>query len=190
VVLSCLENRLDVIVYRLNWAPSILWARRLIWEGSIFVNNIKKMEAWNIMYSSLKKHSFPLKLRDPKKLYCVTYWNPQKYISKYKFVSRPQTKIAYLVQPGDIIQSRAALINHFKNYSFLFNKQSFSHLLSAIRTKLKWSWSSHKISEHSFVSWEQQSEYINTAFFLFNPQFKDIPYGDRMDKSFLRWASL
>jgi len=41
-ILQRLENRLDVVVYRLNWAPSILWARRLIRGGFIFVTNMKK----------------------------------------------------------------------------------------------------------------------------------------------------
>ena len=42
VMLNHLENRLDVVVYRLNLAPSILWARRLISSGAIFVTNSKK----------------------------------------------------------------------------------------------------------------------------------------------------
>lgn len=37
VILSHFENRLDVVVYRLNLAPSILWARRLIKAGLVFV---------------------------------------------------------------------------------------------------------------------------------------------------------
>ncbi len=32
------ETRLDIIVYRLNLAPSIVWARRIIRAGLIFVH--------------------------------------------------------------------------------------------------------------------------------------------------------
>ena len=67
VILSHFENRLDVVVYRLNLAPTILWARRLIQNGSIFVIAPNNSKNWTSMYASLKKNAFPLKLRDPKK---------------------------------------------------------------------------------------------------------------------------
>jgi hypothetical protein len=74
LILSRFENRLDVVVFRLNLAPSILWARRLIKAGLIFVTPANSDFLWESMYRGLKKLSFPLKLRDPKSLYTKTYW--------------------------------------------------------------------------------------------------------------------
>jgi len=91
-VLSSLENRLDVVVYRLNLAPNILWARRLIQEGSIFVNNVFSFPAWTSIYGQFKQLSFPLKLRDPKNLYKTSFWNPNQRISKFKFLLKPTKK--------------------------------------------------------------------------------------------------
>jgi hypothetical protein len=190
-LLRHLENRLDVLVYRLNWAPHILWARRLIWEGSVFVSNIKKTEMWNIMHSNLKKYAFPLTLRDPKHLYSKTFWNPQRRMAKYKFLCAPTTEIAYLVQPGDIIQcSRGILINQFKSNSLLFDKPNLPHVLSTVYTQPQWDWSAHRMENKSFDSWQEHSEHINSAIMLFNPKFKDLPVKDRVRKSFLRWVIL
>jgi len=188
-MLRHLENRLDVVVYRLNWAPNILWARRLILEGSIFVTNVNKNGMWNVMYSDLKIYAFPLKLRDPKKLYKNCFWNPQKWMAKYKFLSVPKTEVAYLLQPGDIIQcSQAILVNQFKNNSVWLDKPNVSHLLSTIRPKQQWSWNSHRMDNRSFSSWKENSEHIHSAVFLFNPRFRDLPLYDRVKKSFFRWA--
>ena len=93
IILSHYENRLDVVVYRLNLAPTILWARRLIQSGSIFVVSAKDVTLWDSMYASLKKIAFPLKLRDPKKLYSTTLWtNESKHWAKFRFLSCPQKK--------------------------------------------------------------------------------------------------
>ena len=57
-------------------------------------------------------------------------------MAKYKFLCAPTTEIAYLVQPGDIIQcSRGILINQFKSNSLLFDKPNLSHVLSTVCTK-------------------------------------------------------
>ena len=91
-VLSSLENRLDVVVYRLNLAPNILWARRLIQEGSIYVNNIFSFSTWTSIYGQFKRLNFPLKLRDPKNLYKFRFWNPNQHLSKFKFLLKPTKK--------------------------------------------------------------------------------------------------
>jgi hypothetical protein len=188
-ILRSLENRLDVVVYRLNWAPNILWARRLISEGSIFVSNLNRDEVWNTMHSNLKTYAFPLKLRDPKNLYKKFFWNPQKRMAKYKFLSIPKTEAAYLVQPGDLIQcSQAILISQFKNNSVWLDKPNALHLLSTLRPKQQWSWGSHRMDNRSFFSWKENSEHIHSAVFLFNPRFRDLPLFDRVKKSFFRWA--
>jgi ribosomal protein S4 len=72
ILLSHFESRLDVVVYRLNLAPSILWARRLITAGLVFVTPAQSCSVWEGLYYGLKKLSFPLKLRDPKNLYTKT----------------------------------------------------------------------------------------------------------------------
>jgi len=189
-LLHFLEKRLDVVVYRLNWAPNILWARRLIREGSIFISNTGKSKNWNIVYSCLKKYAFPLKLRDPKKLYRKNFWNPQARLTKQFFFLVPQKKPYYLVQAGDIIQcAKNALINQFKVNSFLFRKPLPVHLLSDMQNiQLKWDWPSHRMKALAFQNWKTTNRHINTAIFLFHPNFRDLPKGDRVRQSFFHWS--
>lgn len=75
-LLNRLERRLDVLVYRLNIAPTIQWARELIRLGMISVDSIvtqKPNYLVNnfalIQYSSNKKHRDRLKLFFNKKLF-------------------------------------------------------------------------------------------------------------------------
>lgn len=191
VLLNHLENRLDVVVYRLNFAPSILWARRLIWGGSIFVTNLKKTHFWDLMYSSLKKFAFPLKLRDPKKLYSHTLWKPHRQLAKYKFLGEPNKKISYLVQPEDIIQCTGGiLMNNFKSDFTLLQKPIPSHLLTLPKDKLVWSMRFQQYQRHSFKEWEQVTDTVKSAVFLHPVQFEDLGPKDRVQESFFRWAIL
>ena len=189
-ILQHLENRLDVVVYRLNWAPSIMWARRLIYGGFIFVSNIKKTNMWSQMYSCLKKYSFPLKLRDPKNLYRKTFWNPKKRKTKQKFFYFPQKKINYLVQPGDMLQcSRSILMNQFKNNAILLKKPLSSRFLSGRRrSRTEWRWDRHQIIEKSFNVFESCTEHKKSAVVLSKAKFKHLPKSDRSNKFFLRWV--
>ncbi len=191
ILLNHLENRLDVVVYRLNFAPSILWARRLIWGGSIFVTNLKKTHFWDLMYSSLKKFAFPLKLRDPKKLYSHTLWKPHRELAKYKFLGEPNKKISYLVQPEDIIQcTGGVLMNNFKSDFNLLQKPIPSHLLTLPKDKLVWSMRFQQYQRYSFKEWEQVTDTVKSAVFLHPVQFEDLGPKDRVQESFFRWAIL
>lgn len=191
ILLNHLENRLDVVVYRLNFAPSILWARRLIWGGSIFVTNVKQTRFWDLMYSSLKKFAFPLKLRDPKKLYSQTLWKPYRHLAQYKFLGEPNKKISYLVQPEDLIQcAGGVLMNHFKTDPTLWQKPIPSHLLTLPRDETFWSMRFQQHIRHSFKEWEQNTETMKSAVFLHPVQFEDFGPHDRVQESFFRWAIL
>lgn len=191
ILLYKLENRLDVVVYRLNLAPTILWARRLIEDGSVFINNPKQSQGWISMYAGLKKLSFPLKLRDPKNLYKTRYWNPNKNLSKYKFLLKPVTKIDYLVQPDDLIQCTPALaINGFKSNTRLLNKPLPTHLFIIPKLRYSWNFGSRAPQVNSFQKWQQLSPQTTSSMMLFNPQFQDLSETDRVQESFLRWVSL
>lgn len=189
ILLSRLENRLDVVVFRLNWAPTILWARRLIWGGSIFVSNMKKSHVWGQMYSSLKKFAFPLKLRDPKNLYCHQLWKPRRGLAKYKFLGEPQRKVSYLVQPEDVIQCSGALfLNQFKTQPALWQKPVSPHLLPINEHEINFQWRFQKYENQSFHSWEQPSQRLTSAVVLSAPRFEDLGLKDRIQESFFRWA--
>jgi hypothetical protein len=69
MLLSRLELRLDVLVYRLNLAPSIFWAQQLIDAGKIFILKNAQQDNWCEMYKNIWAMSFPLRLRDPKNIY-------------------------------------------------------------------------------------------------------------------------
>ena len=190
IVLSRLENRLDVVVFRLNLAPSILWARRLIKAGLIFVTPARSDFLWESMYRGLKKLSFPLKLRDPKSLYTRTYWNfTQEDWVEFKFLGQPKKKISYLLQPGDLIQcAPGTSLNHFKTQSWLCRKPIPGHLLIQKKKNYVWHWHLEQFKKQTFKSWEQSSESIFSAIFLNSPQYRDLDMKDRIKESFLRWA--
>jgi len=189
LILSHLESRLDVVIYRLNLAPNILWARRLILEGAIFVTNLKKIRLWELMHSSLKKLAFPLKLRDPKNLYAQTLWQPNRRVAKYKFIWCPQKNISYLVKSNDLIQcGKGIFLHHFKHNPLLLKRSIPTHLLTGHKTKPFWHWHFQKYEEVLFNRWEQSSEHIQSAVFLFTPQFEDLDSKDRMTNFFFRWA--
>ena len=191
-ILSSLENRLDVVVYRLNLAPNILWARRLIEEGSIFVTNSFSFQNWILMYSQIKHYMFPLKLRDPKKLYKTKNWHPNKNRSKFKFFLKPIKKIHYLVKPGDLIQSAKTLkINKLKSNTRLFKKPINSNFYTIKKIK-KYSWSNSTKSPKAFTffKWKDPAKHITAALFLFDARFTDFKKNDRARELFFRWITL
>lgn len=191
-LLSFLENRLDIVVYRLNLAPSILWSRRLIQEGSIFLSNSFSFASWIFMYGQLKSLLFPLKLRDPKNLYQSQYWDPNQTRSKYKFLLKPMKKIHYLVQPGDLIQSAKTLrIKKMKSNSRLFQKPIQNNLYTATQTK-KYLWKNSVLAPKAHSSFKELTltPGKTTALFLFHTRFTDLPKNDRAKELFFRWITL
>jgi len=190
-ILSSLENRLDVVVYRLNLAPNILWARRLIEEGSIFLSNGFSFQTWTSIYGQLKHLSFPLKLRDPRNLYKTTYWNPNKNISHFKYLLKPIRKINYLVKPGDLIQtSRTLSINKLKNNNRAFKKPILKNWYSIKKTKFQWNNAVKAPEVNCFANWHVPKQHIKSAMFLFDPQFPDLGTNDRANELFFRWMTL
>ena len=190
-VLSFLENRLDVAVYRLNLAPNIWWARRLILEGSIFVNNIFSFSIWASIYGQLKHLSFPLKLRDPKNLYKLTFWDPNSQISKFKFLWKPTKKIHYLLKPGDLVQSAKSLsINKYKSNKRLFKKPIAKNFSIRTKTKLQWNNGVKAPEIYSAAKWREPKQQITSAMFLFPPRFSDFHKNGRIQELFFRWITL
>ena len=192
MILTHFENRLDVVVYRLNLAPTILWARRLILNGSVFINNPHDAKFWDSMYSSLKKFAFPLKLRDPYHLYDKKLWtNFSKQWTKFKFLGQPKRKISYLVQPGDIIQCATGVSsNQFKTKSWLWQKPIPSHLMTHKKKTFIWHWRFQKYVHKTVNTWEENSQTTTSAIMLHMPQFRDLNSKDRVQESFLRWTIL
>jgi ribosomal protein S4 len=185
------EKRLDILVYRLNLAPNILWARRLIWQGTIFVTNVNTIKTWVQLYASLKLYAYPLKLRDPKKLYKNKYWNPQCRQSRYKFILEPIRKINYIVKSHEIIQyNPQGNLNKFKINSSLYNKTIPNYLLTKFETQVTLSLQLKEIKESQIRTEAQNYCYITSAFLLFEPKIEDLTKNDRIKELFLRWAVL
>ena len=191
-ILNRFENRLDVIIYRLNLAPTILWARRLIQGGLVFIQTNQKVKNWTSMYSYIKKLAFPLKLRDPYHLYSKKLWiHSSNQWTKFKFLGQPKRKVSYLVQPGDLIQCATGfLLNQFKTKSWLWQKPIPSYLMTHKKRKACWYWYPQKYAYSAFNHWEQHAETTTSAMMLHKPQFRDLNLKDRVDESFLRWAVL
>lgn len=186
------ERRLDVLVYRLNFAPTILWARRLIWEGAIFVNNLEEIKNWSHMYFNFKKYTFPLKLRDPKKLYCSYFWNPVKYYSKSKFFLEPVLNESYMVQPSEIIQYNPGANNNlFKIHPFLFQRGVKKNTLVLTSSTEYWRWRTKSKLDLQIGKQRQEITQTNTAFLTFHPQHMDLDNSnDRIKEYFLNWVVL
>lgn len=198
--LGYLERRLDVVVYRLNLAPNILWARKLIQDGSIFVSpsGVNKAKAFEKMYAGYKQNAYPLKLRDPQNLYKKTlwdiYWTKDKSIKthyvKLKFLLEPLRNINYLTQPGDVILcAPGALHNKYKTNRLLWQKPIPTHLLSYSNvTETK---NAFEKRTNAFKPFSRKSQKTtNVGIVLHNPKFEDLGKKDRIQKAFMRWMSL
>lgn len=190
IFFSTFERRLDVLVYRLNFAPTILWARRLIWEGAIFVTNPEELHDWIQIYSNLKVHAFPLKLRDPKKLYYNECWIPIEWYSKPKFFLDPIQNENYLVQPNEIVQyNPAATPNKFKVHPFLYQKGIQKNFLSLTPQTEYWRWRTKSILELQLGKSRQDITQTNAVFLTFDPQHADLENReDRIKERFLSWV--
>lgn len=202
IKLNYLESRLDVVVYRLNLAPNIFWARKLIQDGSIFVSSVKNKndKSFENMHANYKNNAYPLKLRDPQNLYRKTklpnfgqtmYDSKPKYLAtKLKFLLEPLRNINYLTQPGDVILcAPGALNNQHKSNKILWQKPIPTHLLTysnLTESKNKFKSRFNIISETS----RKDQTSTNVGVVLFSPTVKDLHKYDRVQRSFLRWMSL
>lgn len=185
--LSKFEKRLDVVVFRLNLAPNILWARRMIKSGNVFVTNQNDIKPF-FSFQGLKKNSFPLKLRDPKNLYKK---NGFRYFGKKfkKFLS-PLTNPSYLVSIGDLVQcsSIASVQSIFKTNEYLFKKPIPKHFLTVKSGTVRWN--RYYTSYMPKNIWEQKFYKTTAAVMIFSPTVNDIQYRDRSNESFLKWVML
>ena len=192
IFLNQFESRLDVLVYRLNLAPTILWARRLIWEGAIVINTLDKRKNWNTLHSKSKIYTFPLKLRDPKKIYSQTYWIASKWYSKGKFFLTPIRNEAYKVQQGDIIQyNPLANISKSKIQSFLFKRGLNKNILRSAEPIEYWYWQNKSRHIINLGRNQQEIDQGNTFYLLFNSRHTDLANKqDRIKELFLNWITI
>jgi len=142
------------------------------------------------MYASLKKIAFPLKLRDPKKLYLTTLHTEElDHWAMFKFLGQPQKKTSYLLQPGDLIQCAAGnSLSQFKTKSLLWQKPLPTYILTKKDPRFFWDWRNRKFTSKWFNSWENTVEPFHTAIFLHAPRFGDLNSKDRITESFFRWT--
>ena len=198
--LSYFERRLDVIVFRLNLAPNIFWARQLIQTGAVYVSSIKKWNIFEKMHAPLKKEIYPLKLRDPKNLYKKTRLSLNFYsrfaqgfinnATNLHYFLEPLYNINYRVEPGEIILcAPGSILNKFKTNSLLWKKPIPNHLMtlsSLNEAEQKLKSRTNKIKAYANI----QNNFTNISFLLFHPTFSDLHKKDRINKSFMRWLSL
>ena len=187
LLLTKFENRLDVVVYRLNLAPTILWARRMILAGAIFVktNDTKYIVSNNKNFLQ-EKISFPLKLRNPYKLY-------PNIISEslFKFSQEPIFKIDYQVKPGDLVQCSSSMMF----YNWLVNNVTLQksipfNFLTKNSTTLAWKWTKRDIAFKPKRWWNQKTKFTTSSIILFNPKHTDFRTTNRSKELFINWATL
>jgi hypothetical protein len=189
LLLGHFERRLDVVVYRLNLAPNIFWARKLIQDGAVFISSTTNTHLWEKVYAPLKKFIYPLKLRDPMNLYKKTIWTPFEKTAKINFLLEPLTKIDYLVQPGEIIQcAPGALLNKFKTNSLLWKKPVPKHFLTfsdLTETQKNWQYRKNKISATA----NADNNHTILATLLFPPSYQNLLKSDRVHREFMHWMT-
>ena len=90
-------------------------------EWLYFCHGTAKRNSLRIYVRIIKKIAFPLKLRDPKKLYLTTLHTEElNHWAMFKFLGQPQKKPSYLLQAGDLIQCAAGnSLSQFKTQSSL-----------------------------------------------------------------------
>jgi ribosomal protein S4 len=184
------ECRLDVLVYRLNFAPNILWARRLIGQGAVFVTHTNEMQHWIQGHAQLKIYAYPLKLRDPKKLYAKQSWNPHYKQTRYNTLMKPTIRPNYIVKPNEIIQYNPyGALSKFKTNKVLTQKRVPSYLLTALNYKLNWVGFRHTFELELVGKSLADNVYRGaSAFLLFKPQIKNLSEKDRIKETFFRWT--
>jgi ribosomal protein S4 len=187
-IFSTLERRLDVMVYRLNLAPTIFWARSLIESG--FISIISSQGSHLI--APLKKVIYPLPLRDPNSLYKKTLWKPFRRLTKREFFVQPITQIKKLVSPGDIIQcTPSALFFHqFKIQQYLWQKVLPQNILSLSNLSNFFEISQIESGAHKQKVSNLSNPYISNtilASMIFPPTVKDYRQNDRTYSKFLQW---
>lgn len=189
--ISMFEQRLDVCAYRLNLAPTIFWARKLIENGGIFVSSTYNLNSWEKLYGNLKNAVFPIKLRDPKNLYRKSFFKYFSFSKQIrKFFIPPLRKINYLLKPGELIYCATnSFLNQFKTNSVLWKKPIPSHFLTfSDLTEINKSWINSDNSISSFSTPENKLTTISTL--LFAPTFFTLAKNDRINPSFIRWIFL
>jgi hypothetical protein len=186
------ESRLDILIYRLNYAPTILWARRLIWEGAIFISNSIQLKNWNKFYGNLKRYAFPLQLKDPSQIYCKTYWKPSIWYSKYKFFIEPIRNENYIVHVNDIIQYNPLANNfHFKMQPYLLQKGITENILLETQPIKYWFWQNKSKRNLHLGTNQQDLLQVNASYLVYSPQHRYLERRqDRIKESFLNWIIL
>ena len=208
--LNKLETRIDVLVYRLNLAPNIIWARRLIRAGLIFLQ--QKESKKYIKDCFQKKHRYPVKLNNLFDLYPPSFNDAR--IKKFYFKSQPILNINFRAKPGDIIQCHPfSLYQKWNIRPDLLNKPIPNYLLTRTKKDLntEWNhWYHYLINNKKYLllynakkknRWKKNKNFApyrfewgndlckeTTSFFLFNPQRKDFYVNDRNSSLFLNWA--
>lgn len=145
-----------------------------------------------MLHFKSKLYTFPLKLRDPKKIYSQTYWAPAKWYSKGKFFLTPIRNEAYTVNPEDIVQyNPLANLSNNKIQPFLFKKGLNKNVLRGVEPIEYWYWQNK--SKHIITLGKNQQEIDqgNTFYLLFNSKYTDLANKqDRIKELFLNWITL
>ena len=164
----------------------------MIWEGAIVVNTLDKRKNWNTLHSKSKIYTFPLKLRDPKKIYSQTYWIASKWYSKGKFFLTPIRNEAYKVEQGDIIQyNPLANASKSKIQSFLFKRVLNKNILRNAEPIEYWYWNNKSRHTLNLGKNQQEIDQGNTFYLLFNSRHTDLSNKqDRIKELFLNWITI
>lgn len=187
-ILSKLELRLDVLIYRLNLAPSLFWAKQLIETGQIFVYRSTKQTDWIHMNQHLWKIAFPLRLRDPKMVYSKNPWLKSLHLQRFNFFLAPITNPNYIAQVGDIVYSSPhSTLNKFQANIKLFKKPIPAYLMTNKEAKFIWDAKLKMPRLISTAMWQKEGQHSLASVILFHPRFSDLEENDRITLNSFAW---
>lgn len=160
IFLGKFERRLDILIYKLNFAPTIQWARNFVESGLVYVSHLADKSPINYTISLTKCQKFPL-LKNLKKnisnffdsQISDNFWRKKtSNISRKGFnMPLPRTLAAYRVKLKSIVHWSSQNIQTFF-YKGLFNKIAPKYFMQNKNKTINYFWRNLNVTD--MYSWK------------------------------------
>lgn len=160
IFLGKFERRLDILIYKLNFAPTIQWARNFVEAGLVYVSHLTDKSPINHTVSLTKRQKFPL-LKNLKKnmsnffdnQILDNFWRKKtSNISRQGFnMPMPRTLAAYRVRLKSIVHWSSQNIQTFF-YKGLFNKITPKYFMQNKNKTINYFWRNLNVTD--MYSWK------------------------------------
>lgn len=160
IFLGKFERRLDILIYKLNFAPTIQWARNFVESGLVYVSHLTDKSPINYTASLTKRQKFPLlkNLRKNMLNFFDSQISGHFWRKKTSNISRkgfnmpiPRTLAAYRVRLRSIVHWSSQNIQTFF-YKGLFNKITPKYFMQNKNKTINYFW--RNLSVTDMYSWK------------------------------------